>query len=92
MEAFEIRYHSYVLKRDIPKLAPTEAKRIRDAIAKKLTSSPQLFGMPLRSELIGFHKLRVGDFRVIFQIQGTIVYIIMIEHRSIVYRDILKRI
>ncbi len=92
MEEYQIRYHPKVVKIDIPKLASHDAKRIKKAIEEKLTTYPFIFGIPLRSELFRLYKLRVGDFRIIYHLKNTEVYIVMIEHRSIVYRDILKRI
>lgn len=83
---FTVRYHEAVVKQDIPKLGIEERERIRRAIELKLTSQPEQFGKPLRRSLKGYRKLRVGDFRVIFRIEGTTVKIFAIQHRSVVYR------
>lgn len=92
MEEYQIKYHPKVVKTDIPKLASGDAKRIKKAIEEKLTAFPNIYGIPLRSELFRLYKLRVGDFRVIYWIKDRVIYITMIEHRSIVYRSIFKRI
>ena len=92
MEEYQIKYHPKVVKIDIPKLAPSDARRIKKAIEEKLTTFPHIYGIPLRSDLFRLYKLRVGDFRVIYWIKDTVIYITMIEHRSIVYQNILRRI
>lgn len=92
MEAYQVTYHPKVTKTDIPKLSSSDAKKIKKAIEEKLMTHPYIFGTPLRSNLFRLYKLRVGDFRVIYYFKEAEVYVVMIEHRSIVYRDIFKRI
>lgn len=89
--AFEITYHTTVVQEDIPRLSKTWKERIRDAIEEKLTQSPDFFGKPLRRSLKGYRKLRVGDYRIVFRIQGSKVLILAILHRSIVYKEVEKR-
>lgn len=89
--AYEIAYHESVAKEDIPRLPAAWKKRIKAAIEEKLTTNPETFGKPLRRSLKGYRKLRVGDYRVVFRIQGTKVLIFAINHRSVVYKGIEKR-
>lgn len=89
---FEIQYRDLVVKEDIPQLAAAMKKRIKSAIQEKLTSFPQNFGKPLRRSMKGYRKLRVGDYRVIFSIENTTVKILVIKHRSVVYKHAAKRI
>lgn len=89
---FTLRYHELVIKNDIPKLDAVWHKQIETAIAEKLTNNPIAFGIPLRQSLKGYWKLRVGNYRVVFKITNTTVFIIAIEHRSVVYKKILTRI
>lgn len=89
---FEIHYHYAVVKEDIPRLAPAWKKKIRRAIEEKLVTRPDTFGKPLRRSLRGYRKLRVGDYRVIYRIDGKRVIIFVIQHRSIVYGITKKRI
>ena len=88
---FEIVYHHKVVSDDIPKLSASWKIKIREAIEKKLVTHPDLYGKPLRRSLKGYHKLRVGDYRVIFRIEEKTVKILIIGHRSIVYKEINKR-
>jgi len=88
---FEIVYHETVVKEDIPLLTKGWRDKIRDAIEEKLTTNPDFFGKPLRRSLKGYRKLRTGDYRIVFRIQGNKVLIFAILHRSVVYREVGKR-
>lgn len=88
---YTLLYHKKVTDTDIPKLDPKVRLVIKRAIETKLDTSPELYGKPLRQTLAGYRKLRVGDYRVIFKIKGKIVYILLIAHRSIAYREVDKR-
>lgn len=89
---YEIFYNSKVVSVDIPKLGKKERIIIRQAIERKLTVSPESYGVPLRQSLKGYRKLRVGDYRVIFYIEKKLIKILMIAHRSVVYEFVKKRI
>lgn len=89
---FDIVYHPDVVEKDIPKLSPSDKNRIKKAIEDKLITYPELFGKPLRRSLKGYRKLRVGDYRAIYRIEGKKVKIFYIGHRSIVYKKANKRI
>ena len=89
--SFEVVYHEKVVRDDIPNITSSWRTRVRNAIEEKLTISPDFFGKPLRRSLKGYRKLRVGEYRVVFRIQGTKVLILAILHRSIVYREAEQR-
>lgn len=89
---FEIRYHEAVVSQDIPKLSREWRDTIRRAIEKKLTTNPEVFGKPLRHSLKGYRKLRVEDYRVVFRIEKDIVKVFVIQHRSVVYKLLKKRV
>jgi mRNA interferase RelE/StbE len=89
--SFKIEYHEQVVTDDIPKIAAAWQRKVRDAIEEKLGRSPDFFGKPLRRSLKGYRKLRVGDYRVVFRIQGSYVRIMAILHRSVVYLEVEKR-
>lgn len=82
---FEIFYHPEVIRNDLPRIAATEKRRIRKAIEQKLAFFPHEFGAPLRHTLKGYWKLRVGDWRVIYKIQGALLTILRIGHRREIY-------
>ena len=82
---FKLTYHRSVVSDDIPKLNGAWKKKIKVAIEAKLTTEPTLYGQPLRRNLVSCFKLRVGDYRVIYQATAKKVHIIAIQHRSVVY-------
>ncbi|MBI3495053.1 type II toxin-antitoxin system RelE/ParE family toxin [Candidatus Berkelbacteria bacterium] len=89
---FDIVYHHLVVRDDIPKLSSTWKEKIQHAIGERLGTHPDLYGKPLRRSLKGYRKLRIGDYRVIFTIERTTVKILVIQHRSVVYEQVHKRI
>jgi len=82
---FEPKYHPEVA-RDISGFPQHIKLRIRKAIEDRLILDPYKFGEPLRRSLSGFRKLRVGDYRVIYEIQGQTVVILKIGHHRDVYK------
>jgi len=91
MGQFVILYHPLVVKKDIPRLDKVIASRIRLAIESKLTARPELYGVPLRATLKKFWKLRVGDWRIVYEIKQREVRVLAIAHRSEVYGAADKR-
>lgn len=88
---FTVVYHPKVVSDDIPKLSQPWKSKIRAVIEARLTEQPEFYGNPLRKSLRGYRKLRVGDYRIIFRIDQNTVKILMIAHRSTVYKIIAKR-
>jgi len=88
---YKVVYHSDVVSDDIPSITKLWKKKIQQAIEIKLTQEPTLYGKPLRRSLHPYYKLRVGDYRVIYKIKTDTVFILMIQHRSVVYNDALRR-
>lgn len=89
---FVLRYHPDVKKCDIPLIDKKLRNRIRNAIETRLGTAPHEYGEPLRRTLRGYWKLRVGDYRVVFKIDGKEVWIFAIIHRKKVYEAVGKRL
>lgn len=89
--SFEFRYHPDVRDIDIPQLTETLKKRIKKAIEERLSISPHQYGEPLRKTLKGYWKLRGGDYRVVYKVEGNEVRIFAIINRRDVYKKITKR-
>lgn len=83
---YEPRYHPEVAS-DIAGFPKNIRERIR-AIEERLILDPIRFGEPLRRSLAPYRKLRVGDYRVIYQVQGSTVVILKIGHRKEVYKKL----
>jgi mRNA interferase RelE/StbE len=82
---FRIRYLPAVALGDIPALDPPMRERIKAAIEERLATDPAKYGKPLRRSLSGLRKLRVGDYRLIFRIEGGEVLVVAIGHRKRIY-------
>jgi mRNA interferase RelE/StbE len=90
--AFELKYHPDVRAIDIPLINSKLRRRIKKAIETRLTTAPHQYGEPLRKTLKGYWKLRVGDYRVVFKIVESEVWVLGIIHRKDVYGKIKKRV
>ena len=77
------------VKNDLDDISKSDRAQIRNAIEKKLTQNPIEFGKPLQYSLKGLRRLRVGDYRVIFQIEfhRKVVLVVKIGHRRDIYEE-----
>ncbi len=77
-----VSYHKDV-EGDLKSVGPFAAKRILRAIDSKLTQAPLQFGSPLSGNLSFFRKLRVGDYRVVYQAVNSdvTVYVLAVGPR-----------
>jgi mRNA interferase RelE/StbE len=84
---YVIRYAERAKEKDIPALPKTMRLRIEKAIEERLTIDPTAYGKPLRFSLKGFRRLRVGDYRIVYEIDEDRQYvdIIAINHRKDIY-------
>ena len=85
---FKLHYHPAVRIKDLPLIDQRTKERIRKAIEEPLQTAPHDYGKPLRKSLKGYWKLRVGDYRVVFRVIESEVWILGIRHRKSVYMDI----
>uniref|UniRef100_UPI004056DDC5 type II toxin-antitoxin system RelE family toxin n=1 Tax=Candidatus Electrothrix sp. TaxID=2170559 RepID=UPI004056DDC5 len=77
-----IIYHPGV-ENDLKRVGPSAARRILRAIDTKLTRAPMQFGASLSGNLSEFRKLRIGDYRVVYQVTatGVTVYVLAVGPR-----------
>lgn len=80
---------SRLAERSLEKLGrsqPHMAQRVASAI-DHLAEDPQA-GIPLRGELKGCYKYRVGTYRIIYQIIRHVLQVIVLDigHRKEIYR------
>jgi len=87
---FCLTYHSDVAG-DLSSINQNIKKRIGRAIKTRLAVSPSDYGKPLRKNLKGYWKMRVGDYRVIYKIKKKEVLILAVIHRKKVYKESAKR-
>lgn len=93
---YSISYHRLVLKEDFKKLSKADQTKIVTVIHKKLSLDPKAFGKPLLSDLKGYFRLRIGDYRVIYSIskKEIVVFVICVALRKdfIAYLEAAKRL
>ncbi len=59
-----------------------------DAVITRLEAWPNVSGAkPLRKEWKGHHRIRMGDWRVIFYVVKPDLIIVRVAHRSTIYED-----
>jgi mRNA interferase RelE/StbE len=76
-------------RRQLRKLDPVIAKRIVDVLTGRIASAPRSTGKPLHGRLSSYRRYRVGDYRVICELQDDILRVLVIEvrHRRDVYKS-----
>ncbi len=77
-------------EKELDRLDPQHARRILKYLFGRIATDedPRRFGDPLRSNLAGLWKYRVGNYRIICDIQDEVllVLVLRIGHRREVYR------
>lgn len=84
-------YQMVVLPRaldDLSGLDKAVAQRIVDRLSWLSENLSDIFPIPLRGTLAGFYKFRVGDWRVIYEIdyEETKVFVHRVGHRRDIYK------
>ncbi len=93
---FKVLIDELVIKKDFKKIDTTGQQRIIKTIRKKLTIKPKEFGKPLAGDLKGYWKLRIGEYRVIYEIEEekVLVYVILVGYRrdEEAYKKVITRL
>lgn len=75
---------------DLKKIDREMQRRIMRYLRERIATGkdPRRFGAPLRRELSGLWKYRLGDYRIICRIEDkkVVVYVIRIGHRKDIYK------
>ena len=93
---YKVQIDELVITQDFKKIDKPNQQRIVKAIREKLSTEPKAYGKPLVGDLKGFWRLRVGQYRVIYQIieAEVIVYVIKVGYRrdTEVYEQLASRL
>ena len=77
------------VEKELRKLGHTAQKKIITFLKEKiiLSDNPRLLGKPLSGDLTGVWRYRVGDYRILAQLEDKnfIVLVIHVGHRKNVY-------
>lgn len=91
-----VEFHPLVGDRDLPSLDGAGRARVLKAIREKLAVDPEAYGERLRAELHGYWKLRVGEYRVIYEIRKKLITVLVLKigyrRDDEVYRQMSKRL
>lgn len=83
------RFDDRTLK-ELKKLGPQAQRTIVAYLDERVAgeSDPRRFGKPLKSDLAGLWRYRVGDYRILCQIHDgpMLVLDVVVGHRRAVYR------
>ncbi len=93
---FTVLIDELVFKKDFKGIDNPGRQKIIKAIRKKLVIDPERYGDPLKGDLRGLWKLRVGQYRVVYEIktEKVLVYVIKVGFRrdEEVYKEAIKRL
>jgi len=67
---------------------PTIVRARINKLFRRLTNWPDVSGAkPLSGNLVGYYRLRTGDYRLRFRLQGESIIVDKIGHRKDIYDD-----
>ena len=71
--------------RDLEALEPEVRRRIGDALAR-YKQEPLHYARNMAGPALGGYRFRVGDYRVIFDLEGEEIVVLRVGHRGQIYR------
>ncbi len=85
--AYKAIWHEGSLE-DLKKFDRTIAKKIVAKVKNYLILDPAKLGIPLKGNLKGLYRYRIGEYRVIFVIdeEEKKVIILKVDHRKKIYK------
>jgi mRNA interferase RelE/StbE len=78
--------YTYRAVKDIDALDPSVKRRIGKTL-QRYEQHPLTHAEPLKQSELGSYRFRIGDYRVIFDLEGEQIVVLRVGHR----RDIYKR-
>jgi mRNA interferase RelE/StbE len=73
--------------KDIQRLEEKTKKRIGKSLLK-YSEDPFNYSEKLTDSKLGNYRFRIGDYRVIFDLEGTDIAVLRVGHRKEIYRKI----
>jgi mRNA interferase RelE/StbE len=71
--------------RDISKLEPEIKEKLGDAL-RRYGKDPLNYARKMIDPSLGSYRFRIGDYRVIFDIEGDEIIVLRVVHRKEIYR------
>jgi mRNA interferase RelE/StbE len=74
---WSVRFHADV-EQDLILLGKAEARRVLKVIRERIADGePDKIGKPLRGALAGHRRIRTGDIRIIYRIEGNEIVLVL---------------
>ncbi|MFA0995785.1 MULTISPECIES: type II toxin-antitoxin system RelE family toxin [Pseudomonas syringae group] len=74
---WSVRFHPDI-DNDLKQLGTAEARRILKVIRDRIAQGePDKIGKPLRGALAGCRRIRTGDVRIVYRINGTEIVLVL---------------
>jgi mRNA interferase RelE/StbE len=73
------------VKKDVDKLDGVTHKRIKKKIESFL-NSPLKYASKLISPALGTYRWRIGNYRIVFDLDGKTIIVLKIKHHREIYR------
>ncbi|WP_080269560.1 type II toxin-antitoxin system RelE family toxin [Pseudomonas syringae] len=74
---WSVRFHPDI-DHDLKQLGTAEARRILKVIRDRIAQGePDKIGKPLRGALAGCRRIRTGDVRIVYRINGTEIVLVL---------------
>lgn len=74
---WSVRFHPEV-DQDLKQLGSAEARRVLKVIRERIAEGePDKIGKPLRGALAGHRRIRTGDVRIVYRINGTEIVLVL---------------
>ncbi len=85
--AYNVIWHEGTLK-DLKKLNRSSAKKVVAKVKNYLIQDPVKLGTPLKGNLKGLYRYRIGEYRVIYVIDQAEkkIIILNVKHRKKIYK------
>ena len=88
---YEVEVRPDVVAEDLGELPANIRARIIRAVESRLATEPTRYGVRLRQSLGGLWKIRVGDYRIVYEIEEEKVTVWAIRHRRDGYGEAERR-
>lgn len=93
---YNVLIDELVFEEDFKIIDRSNQQKIIRSVRKKLTTEPERYGKPLSGNLKGLWKLRISEYRVIYEIkkEKVLVYVIKVGFRrdEEIYKEVVKRL
>ena len=86
MPKYKLLYKKPAVK-SIHKLTPQIKKRLKDKLEFFIDQDdPLAFAKPLTKPADAQYRFRIGNYRVLFDIKGNNIIILLVQHRKDIYK------